>query len=290
MSKASKMSSSKASKASAGKRKLRWPLYVPSFYYFGHHHALTVVLLMSIILLSLLLAGCSSSSTLVPAIFLLSLSYQRYTPTPDPAQVDYTVHTAISNIVCDARLQIRVGCFGLCVNPDGSDNSWLCSNNATALAYHVSVDEDPLNLIWVANRFKETLVISYLLVAAVVLAVFCVFLLATFPAWHDEEESDSEGVNREVKCKRFPSRAVSQVALFIVLLASMFVFVSVLWQYTASVAASTVARDFANGSIMSSAGTAAMVLGCFAFMLFMGVGVALLAMVLSKRALASSVV
>jgi hypothetical protein len=187
-------------------------------------------------------------------------------------------------------LQVRVGYFGLCVNPDGSGNSWLCSNNATALAYHVSVDEDPLNLIWVANRFQETLVISYLLVAAVVLAVSCVFLLATFPAWHDDEESDAESVKREVKCKRFPSRAVSQVALFIVLLASTFVFVSVLWQYTASVAASTVARDFANGSVMSSAGTAAMVLGCFTFMLFVGVGAGLLAMVLSKRALASIVV
>ncbi|KAK0750701.1 Ca2+ regulator and membrane fusion protein Fig1-domain-containing protein [Schizothecium vesticola] len=223
---------------------------------------------MSIVLLSLLLAGCSSSSTFVPTIFLLSLSYQKPPPrqTPPKSTTQSTRPSATSSAT------------------PGSNN------NATALAYHVSVDEDPLNLIWVANRFKKTLVIPYLLVVAVVLAVFCVFLLATFPAWHDEEESNAEGVKREVKRKRFPSRAVSQVALFIVLLASTLVFVSVLWQYTASVAASTVARDFANGSVISSAGTAVMVLGCFTFILFVGVGAGLLAMVLSKRALALSVV
>lgn len=290
MSKSSNTSTSKASKATASKGKLQFLRHlVPSFCNFGHHHALMMVLLISLIFLSLLLAGCSSSSTLIPTIFLLSVSYQTSTPTLDPAQVDHSVHTAISNIVCDAQLQVRVGYFGLCVNPDGSGNSWLCSNNATTLAYRISVDQDPLNLIWVANRFKETLVISYLLVAALALAVFCIALLMTFPAWHSEEETDLEGGKRGVKRKRFPSRAASQVALFVVLLASIFVFISVLWQYTASVAASTIARDFANGSVMASVGPSAMVLGCFIFALFVGVSSGLLAMVIiSKKALPSS--
>lgn len=110
---------------------------------------------------ALLLAGCSSSSPLIPDIFLLSLYYQKYTAVPDTAQVDYNVNTAISNIVGNAKLQARVGYFGICVSADGG--SWLCSNNATRLAADVSVDQDPLNLIWLASQFKDMIVFPYLL-------------------------------------------------------------------------------------------------------------------------------
>jgi len=110
---------------------------------------------------ALLLAGCSSSSPLIPDIFLLSLYYERYPAVPDTSQVDYNVHTAIANIVGDARLQARVGYFGICINADGG--SWLCSNNATTLANEVSVDQDPLNLIWLADQFKDMIVFPYLM-------------------------------------------------------------------------------------------------------------------------------
>jgi hypothetical protein len=109
----------------------------------------------------LLLAGCSSSSPLIPGIFLISLYYQQYTAQPDTAQADYNVHNAISNIVGSAHLEARVGYFGICINPDGG--SWLCSNNATALANQVSVDQDPLNLIWLASQFKDQIVFPYLM-------------------------------------------------------------------------------------------------------------------------------
>lgn len=54
-----------------------------------------------------------------------------------------------------------MGYFGICINPDGG--SWLCSNNATALAQEVSVDQDPLNLIWLASQFKDMVVFPYLM-------------------------------------------------------------------------------------------------------------------------------
>ena len=110
---------------------------------------------------ALLLAGCSSSSPLIPNIFLISLYYQNYPPTVDPSQVAPRVTTAIANIVGRARLQVRVGYFGICINPDGG--SFLCSNNASSLASQVSVDQDPLNLIWVANTFKNSIVFPYLM-------------------------------------------------------------------------------------------------------------------------------
>jgi Ca2+ regulator and membrane fusion protein Fig1 len=110
---------------------------------------------------ALLLAGCSSSSPLIPGIFLISLYYESYTPVPSTAQTDFNVHTAIATVVGNAKLAARVGYFGICINPDGG--SWLCSNNATALANEVSTAQDPLNLIWLASQFKDMIVFPYLL-------------------------------------------------------------------------------------------------------------------------------
>ena len=84
-----------------------------------------------------------------------------YTPVYDPTQVDPGVTAAIANLVGDAQLEVRVGYFGVCVNPDGG--SFLCSNNVTLLAEQISIDEDPLNLIWVAETFKNSVVFPYLL-------------------------------------------------------------------------------------------------------------------------------
>ena len=105
----------------------------------------------------------------------------------------------------------------------------------------------------------------------------CFLLLATFPGWH--EEIDEHGSDRDVK--PFPSRAVSQVALALIFVASVFVLVSVLWQHTASVAASTIAQDLGNGSVKSGVGTAAMILGWFGFALLIIVTIGLLVMILS---------
>ena len=117
----------------------------------------------------------------------------------------------------------------------------------------------------------------FLSIVAIIFAFVCFLLLATFPGWHEQE--DSEGSDREVK--PFPSRPVSQVALAIIFIASIFVLVSVLWQHTASVAASIIAQDFANGAVKSGVGTSAMVLGWFSFALLIIVTIGLLVMILS---------
>jgi hypothetical protein len=114
------------------------------------------------LLSALLLAGCSSSSPQIPSIFLISLYYQKYSPTFDPAQVDPGVVTAIANIVGGATMEVRVGYFGICVQPNGG-GSFICNSNATALAEIINVDQDPLNLIWVASTFKDAVVFPYLM-------------------------------------------------------------------------------------------------------------------------------
>jgi hypothetical protein len=78
---------------------------------------------------------------------------------------------------------------------------------------------------------------------------------------------------------------VSQTALAIIFIASVFVLVSVLWQHTASVAASIIAQDLANGSVLSGVGTSAMVMGWFSFTLLIIVTIGLLVMILSIRVL-----
>ncbi|KAI9791801.1 MAG: hypothetical protein M1833_001325 [Piccolia ochrophora] len=225
----------------------------------------------------LLLAGCSSSSPLIPNIFLISLYYESYTPTYNPAQVDPGVSQDIANIVGQAQLEARVGYFGICINPDGG--AWLCSNNASSLAGQVSVDQDPLNLIWVASTFKDSIVFPYLIIVAIILAFVCFLLLATFPGWHTEVDEAGSVEER----KPFPSRAVSQIALAIIFVASIFVLVSVLWQHTASVAAATIAQDLGNGSVKSGVGTTAMILGWFSFALLIIVTIGLLVMILSMH-------
>ncbi|PMD67262.1 membrane fusion mating protein FIG1 [Hyaloscypha bicolor E] len=256
-----------------------WIRFLP---FLGYHHVLMILIAIAIILLSLLLAGCSSSSPLIPDIFLISLYYKSYSPVPSTAQVDFNVHNAIANIAGPAILAARVGYFGICINPDGG--SWLCSNNATALANEISLNQDPLNLIWLASQFKDMIVFPYLIIIAIIFAFICLLLLATFPGWHEEE--DAEGSEREVK--PFPSRPVSQIALAIIFIASIFVLVSVLWQHTASVAASIIAQDFGNGSVLSGVGTTAMVLGWFSFALLIVVTIGLLVMILSIRVLSET--
>lgn len=131
---------------------------------------------------------------------------------------------------------------------------------------------------------KSTFCIPFLLqsltaisIVAIILAFFCFILLATFPGWH--EEADASGSEKEVK--PFPSRPVSQAALALIFVSSVFVLVSVLWQHTASVAASTIAQDMGNGSVKSGIGSSAMVLGWFAFGLMVVVTIGLLVMILS---------
>lgn len=166
-------------------------------------------------------------------------------------------------------MEARVGYFGICINTDGG--SWICSANASSLAVQLNPEQDPLNLIWVSDTFKDSIVFPYLIIIAVIMATVVFLLLATFPGY--EEDYDGGPMTR-----RLPSRAVSQISLAIVFVASIFVLVSVLWQHTASVAAATIAETFGNGSVESGVGTTAMVLGWFGFALLIIVTIGLLVM------------
>jgi len=119
-------------------------------------------------------------------------------------------------------------------------------------------------------------------IVAIVLAFLTFILLATFPGWHAEQD---EITGSDLDVKPFPSRPVSQIALALIFIASIFVLVSVLWQHTASVAAAQIAQDLGNGSVQAGVGTSAMILGWFGFALLIIVTIGLLVMILSIMAL-----
>jgi hypothetical protein len=135
----------------------------------------------------------------------------------------------------------------------------------------------PVSILSPSSHTNLQLTISRSIVA-IILAFVTFLLLATFPGWHEERDART---GSDIDIKPFPSRPVSQVALALIFIASIFVLVSVLWQHTASVAAAQIAQDFGNGSVRSGVGTSAMVLGWFAFALFIIVTIGLLVMILS---------
>ena len=132
-------------------------------------------------------------------------------------------------------------------------------------------------MVFPIARVSKPFTDSHCSIVAIILAFVTFLLLATFPGWH--EERDAAG--SDIDIKPFPSRPVSQVALALIFVASIFVLVTVLWQHTASVAGAQVASDFGNGSVRSGVGTSAMVLGWFGFALFIIVTIGLLVMILS---------
>ncbi|EIT73576.1 hypothetical protein AO1008_04837 [Aspergillus oryzae 100-8] len=255
--------------------------------FIAYHHILMGVCTVAIILLSVLLAGCTSSNGM-NNIYLVSLKYRNAsTSTPsDPSFINPSIAEKVYNLSQPRNTtiqEVRAGYMGLCLTR--SDGAQFCSSNAAALASMVKDQglqgsndtADPLNLIWIAKNFKETIVFDGLIFIAVAVAFICFLALATFPGWH--EEVDEDGSEREVK--PFPSRRVSQAALGMSTLGFIFALISILWQHINSSAAGTMSESLTYGAIESHVGTAAMVLGWAAVVCLGVVALALLVMIMS---------
>lgn len=119
---------------------------------------------------------------------------------------------------------------------------------------------------------------------SVAFSVVTFLLLSTFPGWHEEE--DSEGSEREVK--PFPSRSVSQVALFSLGISATMTLLSVFWQHMASSNALTLIELVTADIVQVKVGAAAMGLGwaTSSFVLNAVEFVGILIMVLSIRVVA----
>lgn len=214
-------------------------------------------------------------------IFILGLSYSNSTPS-DLSQTGRNLSDTLNGYKAAAQLEVRAGYFGLCIRQRGI--VWLCSSNADGLTEQIGPENDPLNLIGAASKFKDDVLFSGLLFMAVVLAFLSIILLATFPGWQ-EEKDDLTGSVREVK--PFPSRAVSRVVLAFSTVSAVLLLVAGLWQHVGSVGAAAMA-DMANyGNVRTEIGTGAVTMAWVAFTLTtlaaIGIGVMILAIMALDR-------
>ncbi|KAK9434024.1 Ca2+ regulator and membrane fusion protein Fig1-domain-containing protein [Lipomyces doorenjongii] len=204
-------------------------------------HVFLLLLIVSIVLMSLLLAGCSSSFSVMPRIYLLNIGYNGGTvyQVNGATVVNPEASVVLGNIVGQTRLEVRIGYFALCLR--SSPGAWLCSQNATSLAENLYAYQDPINLLHVAQTFREKIVFPYLLIIAAALSFIVFVLILPYPP------------------------LLKTVAVGICFLSAILVLISVLWQHTASVGAATVATNLANGTIFTGVGITAMILGWFTF-------------------------
>ena len=120
-------------------------------------------------MLAIVLAGCTSTNGL-SNVYLVSLQY-RNTSAPvkvDPAMVNPGIADKVYNVTQPRNAtitEIRAAYMGLCLIK--SDGLRFCSSSAEALA-SLAKDSgnstaDPLNLIWIAKQFKDTMVFDGLM-------------------------------------------------------------------------------------------------------------------------------
>ncbi|KAL5048428.1 hypothetical protein BDW71DRAFT_205545 [Aspergillus fruticulosus] len=63
------------------------------------------------------------------------------------------------------NLEVRVGYFGFCVTSTSinSDEGWICERKAGDLARRIDADWDPLNLLAIADNFKDEVILSVII-------------------------------------------------------------------------------------------------------------------------------
>lgn len=106
-------------------------------------------------------------------------------------------------------------------------------------------------------------------------------LLATFPGWHEEENSEGSAMD----VKPFPSRPVSRVALGCTTASAIVALLASFWQHMAGAAASAMAAAFTYGAAKGGIGAGAIVCGWLSFVLLMIVALGLVIMILSIKVL-----
>ncbi|KAH7396133.1 Ca2+ regulator and membrane fusion protein Fig1-domain-containing protein [Pyrenochaeta sp. MPI-SDFR-AT-0127] len=224
----------------------------------AYHHVLMFGHAVAIVLISIVLSGCSSYSSMTN-IYILGLSYTNSTPSNLNA-ITQNLSETLNGFKGSAHLEVRIGYFGMCVRQRGI--VWLCSSDTEGLAQQIGSENDPLDLIGTASKFKSDVLFSGLLFMAIVLAFVSMVLMATFPNTRNEREEHSGSDNG---VKTYPSRPVTQVVLTQSFVAAVLLLTAGLWQHIGSVGAAAMAETANYGNINTSIGTASIAMawtGC----------------------------
>lgn len=203
----------------------------------------------------------------------MGVSYANSTPS-SVSPVARNLSEVLNQLKGAAQLEVRTGYFGMCVRQRGV--LWICSSDAEGLTQQIGPENDPLNLIGAAAKFKGDVLFSGLLFISVVLAFICLLLLATFPGWHEERDQHTGSM---VDVKPFPSRPVSMAATSQAFVSALILLVASLWQHVGAVGAAAMAESANYGNVKSAIGAGATSLAWTAFTLETIAAIALLFMI-----------
>ncbi|KAJ5089411.1 hypothetical protein N7532_008095 [Penicillium argentinense] len=245
---------------------------------------------------AVLLAGCTSNG--MSGIYLLSLRYNAPADsfTTAPGQVNTLIAHSIHNVSQTGNgttLEVRAGYMGLCVGQveQALDEVRVCSSSAKTLAKFISAETktvthgissiettpDPLNLIMVAEEFRQKIVFDGFIYLTIVVCLVAFVLLSTFPAWHEERDEDGS----VVEVKPFPSRPVTQAIAIALVVGFGLGLVSILWQHINSSSTASMAETLTYGAVSGHVGAGAMALGWVAIGIIGVVGLGIVAMIMS---------
>lgn len=116
---------------------------------------------------ALLVAGCSSHR--MRRIYLLQLSYDHQVSNSNlesgGAVTNPSFYAVVANTSSTASLDVRVGYFGVCMAgvSEGNPSSWTCRPKAKDLAEQVLENQDPLNVLAVADNFRDQIILSVIM-------------------------------------------------------------------------------------------------------------------------------
>ena len=212
-------------------------------------------------------------------VYIFGLSYTNSTPS-GLSDIGRNLSDTLSAYKDSSQLEVRAGYFGLCIRQNGV--IWLCSSDPNALVQQIGPENDPLNLIGAASKFKDDVLFSGLLFMALVLAFICIVLLATFPGWHEDTNATTGSL---VDVKPFPSTATTHAALTVSSVTAMLLLVAGLWQHVGSVGAAAMAETANYGNVKTDIGTVAVVMAWIGFMLSTIVSIGMVILVVLLQAI-----
>lgn len=117
----------------------------------------------------MLVAGCTSSDNSMKSVYLLSLSYTvDRAPGNSTLQADPDAGSCFANYIAnniDSKRQVNIGFMAMCLQL--RSGTWCCGSKAQDMANLIqnqtSSDGDPVNLIWIAEKFRTKIVFDGLM-------------------------------------------------------------------------------------------------------------------------------
>ncbi|KAJ6783464.1 hypothetical protein PWT90_08177 [Aphanocladium album] len=167
-----------------------------------------------------------------------------------------------AELASSVRFEVRASHFGLCAKSPALADRWICSRSATAIAAIIAeggnssanwIGGDPLNLVYMASKFRTDVVFVGLQFISIILAAVLILCLTTFPIWYEEEDSEHSG--RLVRA--VPSSAVINLAVTGAFFAFILGLLSSFWQHLSSSATATVYETATYGVARAQVGASA---------------------------------